>query len=690
GGDGDRDNNGPPAGGSSVNRQDALSQTSPDDDTIDLNPLHQTLIDGESQQVGFIDETTDPLNRRLVSSVASLPCQFADYTLDAVIGRGGMGVVYAGRQQKLDRQVAVKMIRSGALASDQEVARFYAEARSAAQLDHPNIVTVYQCGEYEGHHFFSMDFVDGDDLSKMTRDGPLEPKAAARYVRDAARAIQYAHENGIVHRDLKPANLLVDQNDNVRITDFGLAKSIDTESSLTATGAAIGTPSYMSPEQAAGQIENAPQSTDVYSLGAILFAITTGRPPFKAGSVVQTIMQVIHRPPPSASSINPELKGDLATIIDRCLQKSPDQRYRSAEDLANDLERFLIDAPIEARPMSATRRAWYWLLGVPIVGAVLDHRVVEPTNAHHWVQRGLISALLLLALGMILVAVPSSVWYKNRMPRQLTIAAGVEGGAYFGLADEISELINANSKCDAQVIASGGSTDNLSRLLSGQAGLALVQSDAVDSAEISVVAPMYFEVVHILVRGDLGISTLAELSGRKVKVGSQKGGSQRIARSVLQYAGLSMGDIELDESPLDPLVAPSDTADAVIVVTRPGASLVKELLAGNRYRLFDMRDAWQFTIDEPSFHVYYVDDDHYPDCDLPADGIRAVATTAFLVTKSDASSALVKLILTQLFETDRAEKLGIFDASRAAHWKELAWHAAAREFFGPYRSTIAE
>ncbi len=658
----------------------------PNEETSDLNPQFATLVD-QPQSVGFIDETTDPLNRTLSASQPVLPCRFGDYSLERILGRGGMGVVYAGRQVKLDRPVAVKMIRSGALASEQEVSRFYAEARSAAKLDHPNIVTVYQCGQHNGHHFFSMDYVDGMDLSKMMQDEPLDPQLAARYVRDAARAIQYAHERGIVHRDLKPANLLVDSDDNVRITDFGLAKSIDTDSGLTATGAAIGTPSYMSPEQAAGQVDQLQHSTDVYSLGAILFATAVGRPPFKAATVVQTIMQVIHRPHPAPSSINPVVKGDLETIIDVCLQKAPERRYKTAAALADDLDRYLIGAPIEARPMGATRRAWYWLLGVPIFGAVLDHRVVEPTDAHRWVQRGLISVTLLLLLAWLLFVIPTSVWYKNRMPSRVAIAAGIEGGSYHSLANRIGGLIRTNSEVAAEVVTSGGSADNLAKLRRGEVDLALLQADAMDSSVIAVVAPMYYEVVHILTRKGLNITSLQQLRGLTVKIGSQKGGSYRIARAVLEHAGVSLTDVTIDESPLDLQAVVGDTADAAIVVARLGSPLVHQLLESGHFQLFNMRDAWQFTIENPSFHVDFIRAEHYPECSLPDEGLAAVATTAFLAAKSDTSAQLVRMVLQNLYTPENVAAAGILSPSQVARWKELAWHPASREFFGPYRAS---
>ena len=235
-------------------------------------------------QVTHSSETL-PLNestkhKKIEHTGPVLPCRFGDYELLKVIGRGGMGVVYYATQKHLDRPVAIKMIRSGALATVEEVRRFYAEARSAAQLHHPNIVTVYQCGELDGHHYFSMDYVDGTDLDKLSKAAPLDPRKAAKYVRDVAHAIEFAHRRGILHRDLKPANVLVDHDDRVRITDFGLAKSVGRENGLTATGAALGTPSFMSPEQAAGRTEDQGVASDVYSLGAILFTLLAGQPPF--------------------------------------------------------------------------------------------------------------------------------------------------------------------------------------------------------------------------------------------------------------------------------------------------------------------------------------------------------------------------------------------------------------------------
>ncbi|MCA9127716.1 MAG: TAXI family TRAP transporter solute-binding subunit [Planctomycetales bacterium] len=674
------------AGPTAADEESGVVLQSVDRLTLLAGETEETLVHTPTFARDAAKQAAGADERRTELSQPLLPCQFGDYVLERVLGRGGMGVVYFGHQTHLERPVAIKMIRSGALASEEEVARFYTEARSAAKLDHPNIVTVHQCGEQDGHHYFSMDYVPGLDLSRMVEAGPLNGKVAARYVRDAARAIQYAHARGIVHRDLKPANVLVDDQDHVRITDFGLAKSMEHESGLTATGAALGTPSYMSPEQAAGSVDQQHCSSDIYSLGAVLFTIVTGRPPFKASSVVQTIMQVIHRPAPRARTFNAALDEDIETIIDVCLQKSPDQRYPSAGALADDLERYLVGAPIQARPMSSFRRAWYWLLGVPILGAVLDHRVVEPTDAHRWVQRGMISVGVMVIAAWLLLLIPSSVWYKNRMPSLVRVAAGVEGGGYHQLATTICDVLEKHYDCKAEVVVSAGSTDNMHRLHRGEVDLALLQADAVDSASVAVVTPLYFEVVHVLIRQGVDIANIGQLAGRRVLVGSEKTGSNRIARILLQHAGLTFDDIDADVGDGSSLVR-EHTVDAAIVVSRLGSATVRDALLSGHYRLLGIPNAWQFALNEPSFHVHPVEQQNYPDCGLPVEGIVTVATTAFLAAKHDTPSALVTAVLNQLFTPEMVASCGILSADQVAHWPELAWHPASREFFSPYRGS---
>ena len=226
-----------------------------------------------------------------------------------------MGVVYKARQISLNRIVAVKMILAGLLATKADHDRFHSEAQAAALLDHPNIVPIFEVGEHEGQHYFSMGYVDGQSLAARLAEGPLPPKEAAELVATVAEAVEYAHRQGVIHRDIKPSNILIDSKGRPRVTDFGLAKRVDSGSDLTATGQVLGTPSYMPPEQAAGQIRAVGPAADVYALGALLYATLTGRPPFQAATSLETLRQVIEREPVALRQLNPAIPRDLETIF---------------------------------------------------------------------------------------------------------------------------------------------------------------------------------------------------------------------------------------------------------------------------------------------------------------------------------------------------------------------------------------
>jgi WD40 repeat protein/serine/threonine protein kinase len=296
---------------------------------------------------------------------------FGEYELLAEIARGGMGVVYRARQVRLNRIVALKMILSGQFAGKADVQRFHTEAEAAAQLDHPGIVPVYEVGEHDGHHFFTMGFVDGGSLSSRLLEGPLAPREAALLVEQIATAVQYAHEHGVIHRDLKPANVLLDRNGQPRITDFGLAKNTHNDSGLTASGQVMGTPGYMPPEQAAGNASQVKEVADVYSIGAILYALLTGRPPFQADNVMDTLMQVIERDPVAPSALNARVPRDLETICLKCVEKDRRRRYGSAGELAEELKRYLAGMPILARPVGRMERTWRWCRRNPAVASLL-------------------------------------------------------------------------------------------------------------------------------------------------------------------------------------------------------------------------------------------------------------------------------------------------------------------------------
>jgi hypothetical protein len=284
---------------------------------------------------------------------------FGDYELLEEIARGGMGVVYRARQASLDRIVAVKMMRPGLLATEAEIQRFRAEARTAASLQHPNIVAIHEVGEFDGLHYFSMDFVDGPSLAALVHHRPLSGAEAARHVQVLAEAVGYAHGRGILHRDLKPSNVLVDGSGRPRITDFGLARPLDGDSGATLSGAVVGTPAYMPPEQAAGEHQRLSPASDVYSLGALLYELLTGRPPFQGKTQYETVQQVLHETPEVPRKLNAKIDRELEAICLRCLEKDPARRYATAQELSADLGRFLGGEPVQAKArMRARRRLW--------------------------------------------------------------------------------------------------------------------------------------------------------------------------------------------------------------------------------------------------------------------------------------------------------------------------------------------
>lgn len=315
--------------------------------------------------ISAYEQTIDSRSGKEAFAVGDAIRYIGEYEVLEEIARGGMGIVFKARQQKLNRIVALKMILAGRLADKADVERFHREARAAGRLKHVNIVPVHEIGEHEGRQYFTMDFVEGQSLAEIIRHETLSPQKAARAVKVMAEAVQYAHHEGIVHRDLKPANVLIDQHNEPHITDFGLARmleSVDEESraELTATGQILGTPSYMSPEQASGKQALVGPPSDIYSLGAILYASLTGRAPFVADSPVDTLLQVMRNEPVSPRDLNPSVPKDLETICLKCLSKEPHKRYGTAQELADDLNRFLEGRPVVARPVGPINKAIRW------------------------------------------------------------------------------------------------------------------------------------------------------------------------------------------------------------------------------------------------------------------------------------------------------------------------------------------
>jgi eukaryotic-like serine/threonine-protein kinase len=304
------------------------------------------------------------------STAASARLRVPGYEVLQELGRGGMGVVYQARQTELGRPVALKMILAGAYAAAADLARFKAEAEAIARLQHPHIIQIHEIGEHEGLPYFSLELCPGGSLDKKLSGTPLPPASAAALVEQLARAVQAAHEKGVIHRDLKPANVLLAEDGSPRLTDFGLARKLD-GAGQTASGAVMGTPSYMAPEQAAGQSRQVGPAADVYALGAILYECLTGRPPFRAATTLDTVRQVLTKEAVPPRQLNAQVPADLETICLKCLQKEPGKRYATAEALAEDLRRFGAREPIRARPVGRLERVAKWARRRPTAAALL-------------------------------------------------------------------------------------------------------------------------------------------------------------------------------------------------------------------------------------------------------------------------------------------------------------------------------
>src|SRR6476660_3593863 len=359
---------------------------------------------------------------------AELLGELGDYELLEEIGRGGQGVVFRARQKSLNRTVALKVISLGQWASKAHLKRFRLEAEAAAHLEHPGIVPIHEVGERDGQCYFSMKFVEGGHLDEVVRRAPMSIRQGAELIAKVARTVHYAHEHGILHRDIKPGNILLDAKGEPHLTDFGLARLVESESSVTHTLDVLGTPSYMAPEQAVGNNAAVSSVTDVYGLGAVLYQLLTGQPPFARGTTYETIKLVLDTEPRQPRLLNPKIDRDLSTICLKSLEKDPKRRYPSALALAEDLERWLKHEPIQAR-----------------------HAGVF-TRGRKWVQRNPTSALLAATLVAFAAAVGWNIW-KSEL---------IRGPITTGIA--VLPFENLGEQKENSVFADGVQDDILSKL----------------------------------------------------------------------------------------------------------------------------------------------------------------------------------------------------------------------------------
>jgi TRAP transporter TAXI family solute receptor len=607
------------------------------------------------------------------------PCLFGDYELLKTLGRGGMGVVYKARQVSLDRIVALKMILSGRFASEADIRRFYAEAQAAGKLGHPHIVNVYEMDQVDGRHYFTMEFVEGRTLAEVIGGKPLPPERTARYLELIARAIQCAHDHGVLHRDLKPANVLIDERDEPQVTDFGLAKDMADKARYTASGAAIGTPGYMAPEQAAGRQRDIGVAADVYSLGAILYEMLTGRPPFSGDSVVDIILDVIHKNPLPPHVVNPQVDPELEVVCLKCLRKTPSDRYASAQDVADEMRRYLEGQPIRARPLSAARRTALWVRDVPLVSAMLGRKVFAPTP---WQVRA--QWLALAVLMFVAAAVTAWLLREKPLPPQIRIASGGAGGMYHRVSQALAEHLEEQTGRPATVLETAGSYANREMLERGNAELGLLQSDALTSPALAVATPLYYEVVLVVARRDRGIQSISDLQGRAVALGRSGSGMRNTALTVLHHYGIDGARLARSESVYAELLT-NEELDGALIITGYDSDPLKRLMAEPDLMLLPMERSLQIADAEPSLKATRITPETAPEFlrdKIPAHGLPTLKTPAFLTVRADASPKLVRAVLGVIYrQSDLTEREGLIPLEQAARWPLLPLHPAAAEFF---------
>jgi len=593
---------------------------------------------------------------------------FGNYQILEELGRGGMGVVYKARQTGMARDVALKMIRSGRLAAESDVQRFYLEAKAAGRLNHHSIVDVYEVGEIDGHHFFSMEYVAGCDLARYAKQHDLSFSQIAKLIRQVVEAVDFAHQHGVLHRDLKPSNILVDAEGCPRITDFGLAKDLESGDQLTSSGSTLGTPSYMPPEQAQARRDEITCRSDVYSLGAILYVLLTGRPPFRADSHLDTLIAVIEDDPVPPRQHSSECPPDLEAICLKCLQKDPAARYATAQEMAEDLTQFIRGESVTARRSRLHRRVWRWLRNVPLVAALLGRKRIRPTP---WQVRGQwIAVAVALAAVAGILAWPGLV--ESRRLATVDISTGPASGKYFEIGQAFAARLSATTEREVQALETAGSVDGHDRLLAGDADLAFLQENVSQAHGLKVLAPLYREVILVLVRRESGITTVPELTKHHISLGPPGSGMRFSSQQLLRHYHVPEEDLYSVNRPYTDLAHDGDLEGAIVTIR---LDALRELAASGDYRLLPLEQA-------PGFRVMQLQEEDLPGL-VPSEGALVPATFAILAVREQSPEWFVNDCLDALYGAEglAAETDAILSLEEAAAWPTLSFHTASERFF---------